>query len=426
MSTVLGSPDALDSAWDGVLAQAVASSDALVFGVFDANGDLRAHNRGMAGLLSLGQGDHEPASFLRNPTLQELLDQPISPDPVFEGVLTFGDAGQNNLSINGVAYRGSTGVLIVGEFDVLELDQFNRKMAELNQEHSRLQRELMREKRSLNQTLRELRETQAMLVHAEKMNSLGKLVAGVAHEVNNPMAFVASNVHSLRGALVEIQKAYLELERLVGEVEDSDLAVAAAAVREQHDLTFLFEDLQDLCVGSMEGLERIKKIVADLRVFSRLDEAERKEIDLTASIQSTLNIAGAELKNRDIEVRVELENLPSLMCYPAELNQVFMNLIVNAAQAMSDGGVLAIRGRIEERETVLEFEDNGEGIPDDVLPRIFDPFFTTKPVGMGTGLGLSLAYKIVTDRHQGRLEVHSVVGAGTVFTMRLPHQVELP
>ena len=168
-------------------------------------------------------------------------------------------------------------------------------------------------------------------------------------------------------------------------------------------------------------MSRVRRIVADLQTFARLHEAERKTVDLAENLRSTLALAKSELSARRIKVRFDLAELPPVACYPAELNQVFMNLIVNAVQAMPQGGVLTLRGqRQDDGQTRLQFQDTGAGIPPDVIGKIFDPFFTTKPVGSGTGLGLSVSYNIVVKRHGGRIEVESAVGRGTVFTLLLP------
>ena len=167
----------------------------------------------------------------------------------------------------------------------------------------------------------------------------------------------------------------------------------------------------------------MKKIVDDLRIFSRLDEAELKTVDLAESLASTLALVRPELKRRQIDVQVDLAQLPPVTCFASELNQVFLNLVLNAVQAMEPGGILQIRGHAEGESIRLDFTDNGHGIPPEIQGKIFDPFFTTKPVGQGTGLGLSLAYQIVTERHHGTIQVVSEVNRGTTFSISLPIQV---
>jgi len=271
----------------------------------------------------------------------------------------------------------------------------------------------------LERTIAELRSTQAMLVHAEKMNALGQMVAGVAHEINNPISFVNSNLHSLRRSLDDLFGAYNKLETLINAVSNPDTLQAAEIIRKESDLDFLQGDADDLLGASIDGLGRVRRIVEALRTFSRLDEAELKIIRLSENIQSTLMIARLELQNR-VDVATDLDHLPAIKCYPAELNQVFLNLIVNAAQAIEGHGSLIIRGKDEPQHIVLTFTDTGKGMTPEVIAHMFDPFFTTKPVGAGTGLGLTIAYKIIHDRHRGKISVESTPGVGTTFTIRLP------
>jgi PAS domain S-box-containing protein len=286
----------------------------------------------------------------------------------------------------------------------------------------RAEEELVRSKDSLERTLRELRDTQAMLIHSEKMNALGQLVAGVAHEINNPVSFVNSNLHSLRTSMDDFFTAYTKLETLL-KGQGIEMENAAQAIRAQADVDFLQEDVGDLLTASLRGLGRVTRIVQALRTFSRLDEADLKVADLRENIESTLILARAEMRDR-VTVELDMEALPPIRCYPAELNQVFLNIVVNAAQAIEGEGKLTIRGRDAGKEVMLQFIDTGTGMSPDVMAQIFHPFFTTKPIGVGTGLGLSIAYKIITDRHKGRIEVSSTPGAGSTFTLILPKDVE--
>jgi two-component system, NtrC family, sensor kinase len=182
----------------------------------------------------------------------------------------------------------------------------------------------------------------------------------------------------------------------------------------------------DLVKGTLGGLARVQKIVEDLRSFTRIDMAEEQCCDLRECLASTLAIAGPALKDGGVQVKVEWADLPRMPCKPAELSQVFLNLLINAAQAVEcrgrGNGRIVIRGRVDERGIVLEFEDNGAGMTPDVLGRIFDPFFTTKPVGQGTGLGLTISHKIVVDQHGGTLTVRSTPGVGSTFTITLPKE----
>jgi signal transduction histidine kinase len=256
----------------------------------------------------------------------------------------------------------------------------------------------------LNETLearveertRELRDTQALLVQSEKMRTLGQLVAGVAHELNNPIGFVHANLK-----LLEEYTARLSRQHEVG--------ADTARVREA---------IAKLLSRSREGTERVKRIVADLRTFSRMDEAELQDADLNAEIERTLGLMEPRCKNC-IEVERDFGELPPVRCHAGQLKQVFMNLLVNACDAIGDSGWIRVRTRALDGRVRLEFEDDGPGIPEALRDRVFEPFFTTKPVGQGTGLGLSLSHGIV-ERHGGRIFVDPAVEQGTRFVIELP------
>jgi len=256
----------------------------------------------------------------------------------------------------------------------------------------------------LNETLearvdertRELRDTQAQLMQSEKMRSLGQLVAGVAHELNNPIGFVHANLQLLDGFIARLVQAQLER----GDVDKPRDAI------------------QKLLLRSREGTERVKKIVQDLRTFSRMDQAELADADLNQELRRTLGLMEPRFKD-GIRIATDLGELPSVRCYPAQLNQVFMNLVMNACDALPTGGTVSVRTRTTPGGVELDFADDGPGIPPHVRERIFEPFFTTKPVGQGTGLGLSISHGIV-ERHGGRLTVDCPPEGGTVFRVELP------
>ena len=240
------------------------------------------------------------------------------------------------------------------------------------------------------------------------MAAIGQLAAGVAHEINNPIGFVNSNLGSLKnytGQLIDL----LERSRK-GEASEADFVAA--------DFDYLKRDIDDLLHESRDGLERVKKIVADLKDFSHVDQSEWQEADLNAGIESTLNVVWNELKYKAEVVR-EFGDLPRIPCVAAQINQVVMNLLVNAAHAIDGRGTITVRTGHDTREAWIEIADTGRGIPANVMQRIFEPFYTTKPVGKGTGLGLSLSYDIV-KKHGGRIEVSSQIGIGTTFRVTLP------
>ncbi|WP_114750257.1 PAS domain-containing sensor histidine kinase [Pleomorphovibrio marinus] len=271
----------------------------------------------------------------------------------------------------------------------------------------------------LEKTLETLKETQSMLIHSEKMNALGQMVAGVAHEINNPVAFTASNMHALKQMAEDLKGAYEQLITAVETSGNEDLKAMAKKLSQEADVDFISEDLDDLINSSIDGLKRVKGIVGNLRNFSRLDEAEEKVASMKECIESTLKIAGASAKNR-LVIDCQLNDLSPIKCRPSELNQVFLNLILNAAQAVKKDGRLEIKGSETTDALILTFTDNGIGMDAATQEKIFNPFFTTKPVGEGTGLGLSVAYKIITDGHKGKITVDSKVGKGTSFTISLP------
>ncbi|WP_343731484.1 ATP-binding protein [Duganella sp.] len=269
----------------------------------------------------------------------------------------------------------------------------------------------------------ELRNAHEQLLQSEKMASIGQLAAGIAHEINNPVGFVNSNMGALQkyvGTLLGVIEQYEQAA-----APHPPLAAQLAALRQQADLEFLKEDVTDLVRESMDGLKRVKDIVQALKDFSHVGETEWQVADLHRGLDSTLNIVSNEIKYK-ARVDKQYGVLPPVTCLASQLNQVFMNLLVNAAHALREQGVITIRTGLEagpggprDHWVWVEIGDNGVGIAPENLNRIFEPFFTTKPVGSGTGLGLSLSYGIV-NRHGGRIEVASVVGQGTRFTVHLP------
>jgi two-component system NtrC family sensor kinase len=267
-----------------------------------------------------------------------------------------------------------------------------------------------------------LRETQAALIQTEQLASLGRLAAGVAHEINNPISFVINNVAVLRRdvqAALRVLDKYGEGRAALARTEP-DLAALLARMEEEMDLPYLRENVGRMFDSSAEGLGRIRAIVQNLRDFARLDEAEYNDVDLNTALQSTLTALRHELDQRAIRVQTELQQLPPVACHPGKINQLFLNILLNAIQASGREGLIEVRtGPGQENAAVVEIEDHGGGISPEHLPRIFEPFFTTKPVGGGTGLGLSVSYGIVRD-HGGTIEVESAVGRGTLFRIRLP------
>jgi PAS domain S-box-containing protein len=267
---------------------------------------------------------------------------------------------------------------------------------------------------------KKLSEMQLQLLQSEKMASIGQLASGVAHEINNPIGFVKSNLGSLSGyvdSLVEIVRSYEATEHIQGE----ELAVALQSIarrKQTLDYDFLIEDVRKLIVESSEGVQRISQIVLDLKNFSRSGDVTMAAADLQAGIESTINVVWNQLKYKVNVVR-EYAELPPVLCVASQINQVAMNLLVNAGQAIQEHGTITIRTGRDAENVWFEVQDTGCGIPSENLARIFEPFFTSKPVGQGTGLGLSISFGIV-QRHGGSITVKSEVGVGSVFRVTLP------
>jgi len=268
-----------------------------------------------------------------------------------------------------------------------------------------------------------LSEAQDKLVQSEKLASIGQLAAGVAHEINNPIGYIFSNFGTLEKYLGDLFEMLAGYEAAEDELAGTAIGAKLKELRERVELDFLKEDIPTLMAESKEGITRVRKIVQDLKDFSRVDaHQEWSWTNLNQGIDSTLNIVNNEIKYKAEVVKAYDAALPEVYCLPSELNQVFMNLLVNAAHAITaERGTITIRTATDPvAATVwIEVSDNGQGIPKENLGRIFDPFFTTKPVGKGTGLGLSLSYGIV-KKHQGQLEVSSEVNVGSTFRVTVP------
>lgn len=265
-----------------------------------------------------------------------------------------------------------------------------------------------------------LRQAHNQLLQSEKMASVGQLAAGVAHEINNPLGYVFANLETLQKYLLDffaVLEAYEKAEPMLagqgGTLEEIRKLKAAV------DLDFLRKDVRDLLFQSLNGISRVEKIILDLKDFSRASTEEAWQwSDLHRGLDSTLNIVWNELKYK-AEVKKEYGTLPLVYCLPMQLNQVFMNILVNAAQAIEKRGTITLRTGMEGDQVWVEVKDTGVGIAPENLGRVFEPFFTTKPPGKGTGLGLSVSFSIV-EKHRGRIEVKSKVGKGSVFRVWLP------
>lgn len=307
-------------------------------------------------------------------------------------------------------------------------DQLNQLNKSLEQRVERRTQDLARKNLDLEQANRAIKETQAKLMHSEKMASVGVLAAGVAHEINNPIGFVLSNVRTL-DEYVKIYQALLVMHEELLDIQDpvSREAKHAELVRFaiEHDIDFVREDIEDLLKDAIDGAQRVGDIVRNLKSFSHAEqETEFKPHDLNECIRTTLKMADNQLKYH-CKVVTDLGDLPESYCSPGQINQVLLNLLVNAGQAIEGSGAIKVTSRFDGENIEIRVTDTGKGIEKDAIKKLFDPFYTTKPVGEGTGLGLSISYGIIKE-HQGEILVQSKVGAGTSFTLVLPHLIHAP
>ncbi len=313
--------------------------------------------------------------------------------------------------------------------DFLFLLQAKSKlMDELTEQQAKL-KDALREKeaiaalaearaKTVEQAIENLQKTQSQLIQAEKMSGLGQMMAGIAHEVNNPLNFINGNLSHINNYVKDLISLLSLYQKNFPQASPEIINYM-----EEIDLEFLLEDLPSLISSVEMGGHRIRDIILSLRNFSRLDEAEQKDVDLHEGIESTLLILNHKLKH-NIEVVRDYESLPKILCYPAQLNQVFMNIISNAADELLETDIrykqIAIQTSVDDLNSVcIRIQDNGKGIPPEIQDKIFTPFFTTKPIGKGTGLGLSISYQII-EKHHGKIEVISEVGKGTEFTIKIP------
>lgn len=296
--------------------------------------------------------------------------------------------------------------------DVTEKRQLEESLIRKTENLERAQSELEKTNLDLIRSYAELQETQSTILQHEKMASIGQLAAGMAHEINNPAGFIISNLGSLDKYVVRIKEF---MEYLMANPADE---AQIAARRKELKIDYILDDIQALVAESLEGALRVKRLVQDLKSFSRVDQVECVMADVNECLESTLNIVWNELKYKARVVK-DLGDLPPTFCYPQQLNQVFMNILVNAGHAIEEKGEIRIVTRSIDDAILVTISDSGCGIPAEMVNRIFDPFFTTKDVGQGTGLGLSIAYDIV-KKHDGEIEVNSEPGQGTTFSIRIP------
>ncbi|WP_429884337.1 PAS domain-containing sensor histidine kinase [Geoalkalibacter halelectricus] len=349
---------------------------------------------------------------------EQLRDLPLA-DLLADFTVLAGDAGGSGVELydpGGARYflartysfaagdQAPTGSVVTVQ-DITRIRRITADLARANQE-------LEAKRRELQHAYDDLRAGQQRILQQEKMASIGQLAAGVAHEINNPIGYVSSNLGTLDKYLRRLSE-FLSLQ-----ARDANVGEELAAARRNLKVNAILDDLPDLLAESLEGTQRVKKIVQDLKNFSRLDSGEPVAADLVQVLESTVNIVWNEIKYKAELVR-DFEALPPLVCHPQQLGQVFMNLLVNAAQAIDKRGTIHLSTRRRGAWVEVAVSDDGSGIAPEHHAKLFDPFFTTKEVGQGTGLGLSIAYEIV-KKHGGEILVESVPGQGATFTVRLP------
>ena len=269
----------------------------------------------------------------------------------------------------------------------------------------------------LEQANFEIKETQSQLIQSAKMISLGQVVAGVAHELNNPIGYIYSNMHHLLDYVKKIETLFEQYQQKMKSLPKQEKE-ELEQLEKMLEIDFILKDMRELTHSCVEGAKRTKEIVLGLRTFSRTEEKQKGPADIHEGIKSTLKLLSSELKDR-IEIHEDYAELPPIDCYLTQINQVLMNLLVNASQSIQKKGDIWIKTFRDKNSVCIEIKDNGSGIESSEIDKIFDPFFTTKKIGEGTGLGLSIAYNIV-KQHGGHIEVTSTLGVGTVFQIYLP------
>ncbi len=335
--------------------------------------------------------------------------------------LNFVDANQSPFTLECHLDLQPDGFILIGEPPRKQDEAFHEQSLMLNNELATLTRENARKSRELERALANLKSAQSTLVHSERMASLGRMTAGVAHEINNPVAFVTSNTATLRRDLQDL----LDFTALVKTLLPG-LTIAAPAIHAQLaekfeglDLAHLGHTVPKKIRDNLEGLERVKRIVLDLRTFSRLDEGDFNPCDLADAITSTLRFLSPLVAEYQVKLETNLAALPPLSCAPGHLNQAISNVVANAIQASRPGQPVKISTFVRNDRCVIQIADTGEGIAPENLTRVFDPFFTTRPVGSGTGLGLHIAHRVVTAHH-GEIKITSERGHGTTVMIDVP------
>ncbi len=295
---------------------------------------------------------------------------------------------------------------------------YNQMAQNLQSLYNNLEKKVQERTKELKLAYEELENTQIMIVHSEKMRALGELVAGITHEINNPINFIHGNMTHLKNyskGLIELIELYQSYEQDLSEEKRS----ALDKIKKDIEYSFIKEDLPMLIQSCKEGTERTKNIVLDLKNFSRIEEMVINEIDLKKEIETILNILNNKIKYKAEVIKEYDEKFPTIEGYGGQLNQVIMNILDNACYAIEDKGKIFIRLKNAQDNVIIEIQDTGSGMSEEQLQKIFDPFYTTKPQGEGTGLGMSISYKVIQN-HNGQITAESKLGEGSTFRITLP------
>lgn len=298
----------------------------------------------------------------------------------------------------------------------------------IRQNYTNLEQEVADRTAEINHTLEELQESQEQLIQSEKMASLGQMVAGVAHEINTPLGYVNSNIETLNLNFTDLDKIMNDIDALMTSVqrpnrdnrEITERLLQTLRTYRRVEATELMDESTQLLSDGAYGLTEISKLVSSLKDFARLDRQTSEQINLHECIESSITIASNHIRENHVTVVRNFGEIPKVTCFPSKLNQLFLNIITNACQAMSEnGGELSVSTSLQNNQVRIDFADQGIGMNQETKQKMFDPFFTTKEIGVGTGLGMSIAYKII-DGHKGSIEVESTVGEGTILSIMLP------
>jgi signal transduction histidine kinase len=412
--------------------RALVRSDAVAALAFDAAGRVRSANRGLAKLLgrprrAVTGATLETVVTAADATSLRALVARGSRTRATEILLNVVAPGDAPLTLACAVVADARGGAFVGAAPREESAALERELLEINNELATLSREHARRGRELERALAERERAQAALVHREKMASLGRMTAGVAHEINNPLAFVLSNHSTLQRDVADLVDVARTAQSILEVLRRfwPDGAATLEAVLARCEVDHLAVAAPRKLAANLEGLERVRQLVDDLRRFARVDEAGRKPCDLAELVRSSVRFLGPLLAERAVGLELDVPVAVAIVCDPGALQQAVANVVQNAVQASAPGQLVRVTARVEEDRAVVSVEDEGHGIAAENLPRVFEPFFTTRPVGAGTGLGLGIAHEIVSA-HGGGIGIDSTRGQGTGVWISLPLKAAPP